>query len=426
MSSRALTLVALIFALLLGALLLHQGDLAWMALPFLAYLGVGILQAPTAGKVRLLATRTVETHREQEKMSVAVNVTLSNEGAALERLSMFDDPRPGVRLVDGRFRQSAALRPGEAAELHYTFQTERGSFAWETFQVTASDPFGLIEMRLSLPAPAEVQVPPELRKIRPFPLRTQRTLTSAGSIPARRGGSGTDFWGIREYHPGDPLRRLDWRLTARHPRKFFTKEFEQEAIADIGLILDARERTNVQQGGDNLFEHSARAAASLAEVFLRQGNRVSLLIWGDPVVSLFPGYGKVQLNRILQALAQVAPRSNDSLSTFHFVPVRMFSSNSLILVISPLAANDWQLFPRLRAYGYQVLLVSPDPLDYARSSLPNDQLGRLAGRLVRLERQLEISKIRQLWVPVIDWSVSQPLAPLVRQALIQTHIQSKR
>ena len=148
MSSRALTLVALIFALLLGALLLHQGDLAWMTLPFLAYLGVGILQAPTAGKVRLLATRTVETHREQEKMSVAVNVTLSNEGGALERLSMFDDPRPGVRLVDGRFRQSTALRPDEATELHYTFQTERGSFAWETFQVTASDPFGLIEMRL--------------------------------------------------------------------------------------------------------------------------------------------------------------------------------------------------------------------------------------------------------------------------------------
>ena len=36
------------------------------------------------------------------------------------------------------------------------------------------------------------------------------------------------------------LRRLDWRLTARHPRQFFTKEFEQESIADVGLIVDAR------------------------------------------------------------------------------------------------------------------------------------------------------------------------------------------
>jgi hypothetical protein len=71
-------------------------------------------------------------------------------------------------------------------------------------------------------------------------------------------------------------------------------------------------------------------------------------------------------------------------------------------------------------------LISPDPLDYARSKLPVDKIGRLASRLVRLERQLEISKIRQLWIPVIDWSVSQPLSPLVRQALIRTHIQAKR
>ena len=108
------------------------------------------------------------------------------------------------------------------------------------------------------------------------------------------------------------------------------------------------------------------------------------------------------------------------------VPIQMFSSHSLILVISPLAVGDWQLFPRLRACGYQVLLISPDPLDYARPRLPVDQTNRLACRLVRLERQLEISKIRQLWVPVVDWSVSQPLSPLVRQALAQTHIQSRR
>jgi uncharacterized protein (DUF58 family) len=423
MNSRALTLAGVIFGLLLGALFLRQGDLAWMTLPFLAYLGLGILLAPNAGKARLLATRKVKTRRQQGKMSITVDVTLRNQGAALERLSLLDDPQPGVRPVDGRIQQSAALRSGEAAELNYTFRTERGGFAWRALHVAASDPFGLVEMRLALPAAAEVQAPPAHKKFRRFPLRTQRTLTSAGSIPARRGGSGTDFWGIREYHPGDPLRRLDWRLTARHPRQFFSKEFEQEAIADIGLILDARGRTNLLLGEDSLFDHSASAAASLAEMFLLQGNRVSMLICGKPTVSLFPGYGKVQLNRILTALAQVTPNSDDSLGDLRFVPIQMFSSHSLILVISPLVAKDWQLFPRLRAYGYQVLLISPDPLDYARPGLPADQAGRLASRLTRLERQLEITKIRRLWVPVIDWPVSQPLSPLVRQALTRTHIQ---
>jgi uncharacterized protein (DUF58 family) len=289
-----------------------------------------------------------------------------------------------------------------------------------------SDPFGLIEIKLELPAEAEVQVQPELIRFRPFPLRPQDTLHSAGSIPARLGGSGTDFWGVREYHPGDPLRRLDWRLTARHPNKFFSKEFEQEEITDIGLILDARRETNLCVEQDSLFEHAARATASLAEVFLRQGNRVSLLVYGKPIINLFPGYGKVQLNRILRTLAQTSAESDASLSSLEYLSVKMFSSRSLILILSPLAPNDWGLFARLRAYGYQVLLISPDPFDYARHTLPADLATRLASRLARVERYLEIGKITQLWIPVIDWKVSQPLAPLVRNALSHSRIQRER
>ncbi len=426
MNSRALALVLIIFGLLLSALLMPQADLAWMTLPFLAYLGLGILQAPPADAIHLRAVRSLEAHREPGNTSIGVSVAVSNHGNALSRLRLSDPLQPGMRLVEGRLQQPAALRPGEEARFKYKFQSGRGSFTWKTLHVTVSDPFDLIETILEVPAAAEMQVPPELRKIRAFPLRAQRTLPSAGSIPARRGGRGTNFWGVREYQPGDPLRRLDWRLTARHPRQFFTKEFEQEAIADIGLIVDARGKTNLRRGEDCLFEHSARAAASLAEVFLRQGNRVSLLVWGDPVVSVFPGYGKVQLNRILRTLARTSPASEGSLDDLHFVPIRMFASHSLIVVLSPLAPNDWLLFPRLRAYGYQVLLICPDPLDYAGAILPTDRMGRLAARFAQLERQLEITKIKHLWIPVVNWPVSRPLAPLVRQALTHAHIQLKR
>jgi uncharacterized protein (DUF58 family) len=332
---------------------------------------------------------------------------LSNMGCA-SRMG-----QSGIRwLCGGRRRVAQVHLRGRARE-----------FRLEEVRAVVSDPFGLIETGLELPAEGEVQVHPELNKFRPFPLRPQRTLPSAGSIPAHRGGSGTQFWGIREYHPGDPLRRLDWRLTARHPRKFFTKEFEQEEIADIGLILDARRKTDLRAGDDSLFEHSARAAASLAEVFLRQGNRVSLLIYGKPVVKLFPGYGKVQLHQILHTLAQTTTESDAGLDSLQYLPVQMFSSHSLILILSPLAPNDWQLFPRLRAYGYQVLLISPDPFDYAQRMLPADPATRLASRLARIERQLELSKITQLWIPVIDWQIRHPLYPLVRNALYHTHVQ---
>ncbi len=424
--NKALTLLLIIFGLLLAAVITRNGDLVWMALPFLAYLGMGILQSPIAGTIRLRAARSVDKNRIDGVSSIEVGVTVGNDGAAIVHLRLFDPPQAGMRIMEGKTQPSVALRAGEAASVKYTFQSERGSFAWKTVRAVVSDPFGLIETGLELPAEAEIQVPPELRKFRPFPLRPQHTLHSAGPIPARLAGSGANFWGVREYHPGDPLRRLDWRLTARHPGQFFTKEFEQEEIADIGLILDARRKTDLRMGEDSLFEHSVRAAASLAEVFLRQGNRVSLLVYRKHVVNVFPGYGKMQLHHILRTLAQVTPEEGGSFDGLQFLPLRMFSSHSLIVILSPLAADDWRLFPRLRAYGYQVLLISPDPLDYARRMLPTDRTTQLARRLTRIERQLEIGRITQLWIPVIDWQVNQPLAPLVRNALVHSHIQRQR
>jgi uncharacterized protein (DUF58 family) len=325
-----------------------------------------------------------------------------------------------MKITNGSLHQWAVLDAGEETELRYTFQAERGSFRWKTLQAVTSDPFGLFETRLELPASAEIQVQPAMKKFRPIPLRTHSTLHSPGSIPARLGGSGTDFWGVREYHSGDPLRRLDWRLTARHPRQFFTKEFEQEEIADIGLILDARQRTEVQVGEDSLFEHTLRATASLAEVFLHQGHRVSMLILGERITTVYPGYSKVQLNRILRTLAKVQLSSSTSDVSLDYLPLRIFSSRALILMLSPLTPSDWPVFPFLRARGNGVLLICPDPIDFALRSFAQDPPSRLAVRAARVERRLQLQKIARLHIRVIDWQVDRPLSPLVRSALCHT------
>jgi uncharacterized protein (DUF58 family) len=426
MNSKAITLILTVFGLFLIALVARNGNLIWMTLPFLAVLGLGILQSPSMDKINLQATRSVEKNTVGGISTLSVRVVVRNLGPETVWVRWIEPLQPGMRAVQGRMECAAELATGSEARLEYDFQAGRGIFYWKTIRVAVSDPLGLIGTAVELPAAAEAAVQPELRKFRPFPLRPSRTLHTAGSNPARLGGRGTNFWGVREYHPGDPLRRLDWRRTARHPNQFFTKEFEQEEIADIGLILDARQKTNLSIGEESLFEHSARAAASLSEVFLSQGNRVSLLIFGKQIVSLFPGYGKNQLNRILYTLSQVVPEPDTGFNSLQFIPLNMFSSHSLLLILSPLAPEDWRLFPRLRAHGYQVLLISPDPIDYARRALPTDPITGLAARIAQVERRLQIGKITQLWIPVVEWQVDQPLAPLVRTALRTSHIQQER
>jgi uncharacterized protein (DUF58 family) len=326
-----------------------------------------------------------------------------------------------MKITDGELSQWATLQSGESTELNYAFTATRGDFFWKSIRIMVSDPLGLIETEMLLPANATIQVRPQIKKFKAIPLRPRNTVHSPGSIPARLGGSGTDFFGVREYHPGDSLRTLDWRLTARHPRKFFTKEFEQEEIAEIGLILDARQSTDLRIGDESLFEYSIGATASLAEMFLHQGHRLSLLVFGGTMLSAFPGYGKTQLHRIMNCLSKAKIEGESrALGSLDFLPIRMFPNHALIIVISSLTSSDRSLFQRLRAYGYQAFLVSPDPIDFAYPTLAKDATNQLAIRAARIERCLRLNDIAQLHIPVIDWQISQPLFPLVRNALTRS------
>jgi uncharacterized protein (DUF58 family) len=139
------------------------------------------------------------------------------------------------------------------------------------------------------------------------------------------------------------------------------------------------------------------------------------------MLNAFPGYGKIQLHRIMGCLSKARVEVEGRTSAhLDFLPIRIFPSRALIIIISTLTSADRSIFQRLRAYGYQVLLISPDPIDFAYPTLPQDITNRLAIRATRLERRLQLNNIAQLQVPVIDWKVTQPLFPLVRNALARS------
>lgn len=421
MNDKTLTVGAISVLLLIVALITRSSDIAWMTLPFLTFLMVAILQTPNVERVLLSAKRTFEQARTNGIVSVIVNLDVQNKGPEPIHLFINETAQQGMNIVDGQLSQWVTLQPGESTELKYAFTATRGEFSWKSIRVRVSDPLGLIQSEMLLPDNTTVQVRPQIKKFKAISLRPRNTVHSPGSIPARIGGSGTDFFGVREYHPGDSLRTLDWRLTARHPRKFFTKEFEQEEIAEIGLILDARRNTELRIGEESLFEHGVHATASLAEMFLHQGHRVSLLIFGENMLTAFPGYGKRQLHRIMSCVSKAkVATANSALGRLDFIPIRIFPPHALMIVISSLTSTDRSFFQRLRAHGYQALLVSPDTIHFANPTLSQDATNQLAVRAARIERRLRLNEIAQLHIPVIDWQVDQPLYPLVRNALTRS------
>lgn len=249
-----------------------------------------------------------------------------------------------------------------------------------------------------------------------FEVSVQREINPECVHRSRKSGAGGDFLGTRVYVPGDPPRYLNWKAGARWDM-LVTNLFEQERVADVGIILDARLIADIQAQDTSLFEHSIRAAASLSHYFLETGNRVGLLIYGAFLAWTPPGYGQ-QRNKLAVALAQARLGAHEVFKLFQYLPVRLFPPHSQLIIVSPLLPQDTVAIRHLRAHGYQVMALCPDPVVFERPFLPRDAYTEAAERLVRLERHILFDRLRRDGVVVVEWDVTTPLWSAIQAELL--------
>jgi len=192
----------------------------------------------------------------------------------------------------------------------------------------------------------------------------------------------------------------------------------------VGIVLDARERANLFQDKYSIFEHSVTAAAAISDAFISQGNRVGLLVYGSYLTSILPGYGKIQREKILQSLARAVPGASTVFEGLEHLSSRMFPPQSQIVLVSSLVYDDLNVVVQLRARGYQVMVVSPDPITFELRLLPSSKDVELASRIIRMERDLLIKRLGRAGIQVIEWDVSRPFDQAVGPMLKRPHAQS--
>ena len=413
----------LLFILILGLVFVglfsvNNGPVL-LAIPLLVYLGFAISYMPSDPQLK--ANRELSTHDSSWGKPIDIKVTVVNEGKALEEIYLIDyvQGSRSLNIITGGLSKRLPLLSGESVEIAYTVSGQRGRYKFEGVQIQTYEFFGLFESVRFIPAHAKLVIFPDVFKLRQIKIRPRQTRGFAGPILARQGGAGTDFFGVREYQLGDPLRRINWKVSSRYPQSLFTNESEQERIADVGLILDARQQCDVTTKEGTLFEHSVIAAASLADAFLRDGHRVGLYVYGYSVERVFPGYGKIQRENILRVLSRAHTGINFALENLNFLSTRFFSPNSQLVMVSPLKPEDLGPLIRLHSMGYEILIVSPNPVHYEAAKFNKGKNPELdsAIRLAMIERTLLIRKLRRVGIQVIDWQVSVSLDQVIYKAV---------
>jgi uncharacterized protein (DUF58 family) len=103
-----------------------------------------------------------------------------------------------------------------------------------------------------------------------------------GQAPVRLRGTGTEPYALRDYQPGDPPTRIQWKASARRGR-LISREDTWERGTRLVILLDcARAMTSIDSGRSKL-DHALAAALALARVALSRGDRVTVVAFSDRI-----------------------------------------------------------------------------------------------------------------------------------------------
>jgi len=243
--------------------------------------------------------------------------------------------------------------------------TKRGAYHLDRLTVTAFDPLGIFSFTKRVSSVSEMMVLPTPQEIPDMILSGAERHGLIDLPVAAIRGSGIDPDGVREYVPGDPLRRMHWKSTAR-TNKLNVIEFEESHSLNVVLALELHRGTNVGEGKQSTLEYLIRAAASLAQKAIRQGASVRLIAGGGPQGVDIGGRGSEHLYAILTALALAEATDATPLSAHLLQRIGMVSPGTTLVALT--SGLDSELPGVLSYYslsGCRVVVLYADPLSFA-------------------------------------------------------------
>jgi len=394
------------------ALLLLDWRLVLLALPPIVYLAIAGMR-PVPAPV-LDVVREVSRDRAGVGQEVRVTLRVANRGPRLDLLELYDEIPRELDVAAGRPHVALALEAGEEVTLKYTVSARvKGVYALGPLVARNSGASGLEYEELVVPIRTPLSVAPPLEDIRRAKVQPRRTRMWMGQIPSRRIGPGTDFWGLREYAPGDETRRINWKASARFDR-LLTNEVEGERSGDAVIVLDARTESLVGPLPRSTTEAGVRAALALASKILEGRNRVGLIVQREVLDWVYPAFGRKQLFRILDALIRVRPGGEWPFDHVVWVLERFFPRNCQVIIVSPLLDREAvETVEDLAARGFAITIVSPSPVEVERAMYADDPTIGLAYRVLRMERENAVSALRR-YADVVDWDPREPLAAALK------------
>lgn len=340
---------------------------------------------------------------EGDRVGLILRIKNQGKGADLVQYQVVVPEE--LKMVEGLKAFPLNIDPGEEVELPFQFELpHRGHYNIGPILLEWHDLFQVYRLQRRVEANVDIWVMPVVEDLSKCDIRSDKVRPYAGNVRSRLLGEGSEFHSMRKYQTSDGMKRINWKATGRRD-ELLVNEHESERSGDIVIVVDAQVKEGMSAFPDDQVERGIRAGASLSAFYLRQRDRVGLMVLSKYVGLVRPAYGRRQFYRIMERLTETEASGDRTTISVRLAMQRFFSPHSLIIYITPLDDKDTvHSIMELCHRGYQVTVVSPG-LSMGQGLSGDDALGH---RMDRIKRDGFIYQLRGV-CQVIDWDTEGPL-----------------
>lgn len=261
---------------------------------------------------------------------------IANPGSRGATIELATVPPAGI-AADTEIVRRRIAAAGEASHSIAITPQRLGRHLWPLIPARVRGHFGLAWWPRKLDVAMALTVEPDLLG-RP----ARRTgIARGGDLARAANGHSSELLELRDYRPGDPLRRIDWKATARAQWPI-VREYNEDLHLAIMLLIDVGRTSALPAGQLHRLHHYLNTAARLAELAAVNEDEIGLVAFADtPLQALPPLSGSNGLRRLRQQLAalQSQPRESNPLSALLRLR-RLVKRRSLVIWFSDLDDTD--------------------------------------------------------------------------------------
>jgi len=237
------------------------------------------------------------------------------------------------------------LGPRSTLSLKYRCQCpRRGRYEIGPFSIYLFDPWGLFFFKKSFFLYSELYVYPRTFNIPKFPPLVKGTVPWFGIETSRVSGDEDEFYGIREYKPGDPIKRIHWLSTAKK-NKLIVKQFQRQVFFRATIIFNLDKDKNFGEGKESVAEYIIKIAASVAKYFIERNVSLELIAHIGEIAHIPFNKGPEHLEDIFRFLTIAQAESRISLNEVfqEFAPYIPNDSSLIVIMLD----EDWEFLPAM-------------------------------------------------------------------------------